>query len=148
MNINGIKSDIYGIDLICRQVEKRDRERLCLEESQFIRYWGRYLADIDEVWVDEKSAYYEKCYIQGCQIIAAEHQRNKEYEAAARFYRNILMINYYDEEVMQQLLVCYFRLGELKRMKQQYRDFADRFKRDMGIQTMISLEKVLVRRGD
>lgn len=146
MNTRGIRSDLYEIDLLCRNVEQKSIENLIAEEYKFLNYWGRYLGEMDGVWVDERSIYYEKCYIEGCRLLALEHEHKKEFEAAIRLYQNILLINSYEEETVKRLLTCYCEIGDWKRMKQFYKDFTKHFKDEMGIDSQVSLEKILTQR--
>lgn len=138
-----MNSDIYKIEWMCKCIDKKKLDILMHETTFFSHYWGRYLEEIDNFWIYEKSNYYETCYIQGCKMIASELQKKKEYEKAVVLYKNILHIDSFNEEIMTELLTCYCEMGDWKCLRETHDKFICKFKRDMGIDSVVSMKKIL-----
>lgn len=128
-----LESDLVQIDKICTMVEQKKETEIVQWENSFQNYWGAYLEDIDAGWVSEKESYYEKIYIKGCEILADHFIKQKKYEKAIGFYKNILQLDCYSEEVMEQLINCYRLLGDRKSIKKQYEKFQKLLKADLDV---------------
>lgn len=131
--MDNVVCDLYPIRRIAGLVEKKKMEELRSEYRYFLTYWGAYLEDIDNFWVERNRRYYDDIYIKGCLLLADQFTREKEYETAVIFCKNILSLDPYSEKTIEKLLFLYGERKEWERMRQCFRAFKELLWRDLGI---------------
>lgn len=133
MDTEIIESDLEQIRAAAKAVEKKDLEALLQKKSQFNAPWGLYLENLDSAWIRDRQEYYEKIFEKGCLMLGEACSRKGDYETAAEYYRNALMVNCYSEKIMARLLQCYGCAGELGSAKKQYEEFCVLLKQELDI---------------
>lgn len=118
---------------LVRLVEKKDREQLRKEYKGFLKYWGRYLGDMDSLWVEDKRRYYDEIYKKGCFILAGLFETEGEYDLAVTFYENVLSLEPYCEKAVEKILSLYGKKREWDKMKKCYKNFSRTLQNDLGI---------------
>ncbi len=131
--MDNVVCDLYPIRRIAGLVEKKNMEELRREYRYFLTYWGAYLEDIDNFWVERSRRYYDDIYMRGCLMLAEQFTREKEYETAVTFCKNILSLDPYSEKTIEKLLFLYGERKEWERMRQCFRAFKELLWRDLGI---------------
>lgn len=131
--MDNVVCDLYPIRRIAGLVEKKKMGELRSEYRYFLTYWGAYLEDIDNFWVERNRRYYDDIYIKGCLLLADQFTREKEYETAVIFCKNILSLDPYSEKTIEKLLFLYGERKEWERMRQCFRAFKELLWRDLGI---------------
>lgn len=134
MNMGMIQSDLALIGQIASYVESKNMNKLREHSKIMVKYWGRYLENIDNFWVQEKQEYYEKIYEKGCFILGCDCMEQEKYEEALIYLKNALTINIYSEKIMGRILECYSKLGDLKGVKRQYEVFSSFLKKELDLE--------------
>lgn len=132
--MNMIQSDLELICKIASYVEKEDIMKLREYRQMLKRYWGRYLENIDNTWVQMKQEYYEKIFEKGCKLLAYDYMKQEKYEDAILYFKNALLINVYSEKIVGKILECYSKIGDLKSVKKRYEDFTLFLKRELDLE--------------
>lgn len=133
LGMEGIDCDFYQIRKIVKWVEEGNISRLMAEYKSFLDYWGSYLEDIDNCWVEAKRGYYEEIYKKGCFLLAEQFTRENNRETAIKLYQNILFVEPYSEKAVEKLLLLYGKQREWEKVQRCYREFKDTMERDLGI---------------
>lgn len=134
MNVNMIQSDLERVCKIASYVESEDIMKLREYTEVLKRYWGRYMENIDNTWVQMKQEYYEKIFEKGCKMLAYDYMKQGKYEEAILYFKNALLINVYSEKIVGKILECYSKIGDLKSVKKRYEDFTSFLKRELDLE--------------
>ena len=133
LNVSGIAWDGERIRRLALLVEKGDVSNLLGVRDEFSSYWGRYLEDFDNYWIEEKQGYYDEIFKKGCGILAEHFMKEGDYGVAAVYYRNILKLEPYSEEAATGLIAAYGEKREWQKVKQCYEGFCRLLKQDLGL---------------
>ncbi len=128
-----IETDLWRIKDLAKLVEQQDLSALKKEYKYFLEYWGGFLEDLDSFWVEDRRAYYDEIFKRGCRLLADSFVKEKEYETALKFYKNILFLDAYSEETVEKMILVYGRQKRWKKLKQCYENLETVLKKDLGI---------------
>lgn len=133
LSMDRISCDLKNVQKIAALVEKKDIRQLKKKYKSFLKYWGRYLGDIDSAWADGRRTYYDEIYKKGCWMLGEEFAREKKEETALALYENILLLEPYSENVVEKILILYGRQKKWEKLKKCYQNFEKILKKDLGI---------------
>lgn len=133
LDVSGIAWDGERINRLALLVEKGDVSALLGVRNEFSSYWGRYLEDFDNYWIEEKQGYYDEIFKRGCEILAGQLLKEGDFGAAALYYRNILKLEPYSEEAATGLVAAYGERREWQKVKQCYEGFCRLLEQDLGL---------------
>lgn len=142
LDMEAVEWDMDKVRRAAELLESGQAAELWQNRGWFDSYWGRYLEDIDNHWAGELQRYYDEVYKRGCNLLAEEALRREEPESAMRFYRNILSMEPYDEEVCEKLLLLYGGRKDWRRLKELYTDFERLLLKDLGIEPGDRLKEI------
>lgn len=145
MDVSTIQSDQEVIHRISSCVENKNIVKLRKYGDMLKKYWGRYLANIDNIWVQTKQEYYDKIFEKGCKMLAYDYMEQERYEEALIYLKNALFINIYSEKIVGKILECYGKIGDLKNVKKQYEDFSTLLKKELDVEPGEDLKKTYKR---
>ena len=131
INMEKIESDLGEIRHLCALVDQKNAEELRKHKDRFTRYWGRYLEDMDNQWMNELREYYDARFLKGCTLLAEDAAAAGRFQEAVRFLKNALAINSYSEELAGNLLKCYGAMRNLNMVKLEYERFTSLLERDL-----------------
>lgn len=133
LDVSGIVWDGERMNYLAFLVEKGDVSALLEVRNEFSSYWGRYLEDFDNYWIEEKQGYYDEIFKRGCEILAGQFMKEGDYGVAAVYYRNILKLEPYSEEAAAGLIEAYGERREWQKVKQCYEGFCSLLEQDLGL---------------
>jgi len=133
LDASGVAWDGERVSRLAVLVEKGDISGLLRVHKEFSSYWGRYLEDFDNYWIEEKQEYYDGIYKKGCEILAEQFMKKGDYGTAAVYYQNILRLEPYSEEAATGLIAAYGERREWQKAKQCYENFCHLLKQDLGL---------------
>lgn len=133
MDTFGIDSDLELIDESCRAVEAKDMIYLAQHGERFYEYWGVFLEDMENSWCVQKRYYYEKCFLDGCELLGQYFIKKGRYTSAVKVLKAGLGVDTYSESMALMLMKCYARLQERKEGKRFYEKLCRIYRSDLGI---------------
>lgn len=134
--------ELETIKALARMVEEKNSAQLRKTYQSFLTYWGRYLEDIDSLWVEEKRQYYDEIYKKGCFMLAKEFETEQDYDTSVVFCKNILSVEPYCEKAMEEMLCLLGKKREWDKMKNYYERFTKILQNDLGITPCKELKAV------
>lgn len=142
IHMEQVETDVEEIDGLCRMADREDRRELVKHQERFRVYWGRYLEDVDGLWVLEDREYYDARFMKGCSILAEEALKEGRFGDGALFYRNALLVNGYSEEWEIGLLKSYGMMGNLRQVKNEYQRFCAYVRKELQTEPGEKLNRV------
>ena len=145
--MDNLASDSVQVHQMMELVRKKDAEALRQEEDFFLQYNGRYLRDIDSTWADRLGDAADEAFVQGCRMLASLAEECRQTEKAEVFYRNILLVSPYEEEVAASLLTLYASQRKWKLFRDFYREFSERLLEDLGVEPGRKVREAYLQEG-
>ncbi len=133
MNMSDVVSDLEEIDSGCAAVESKDVAALAENARLFFKPWGIFLEGIEGSWCLMKRYYYEKCFLEGCELLGEYFIKKEQYHTAVRVLRAGLDADTYSETLAMLLMKCYARLQERKEGKRLYEELCHVWRTELGI---------------
>lgn len=134
LDFSVIESDFQQRLMICKLIENEAIDELMHYKNQLRSYWGNYLETIDADWCRDLRDYFNKMYVKGCKMIADRLEKEYQFDLSIRYLRNAFFIDYYSEDLMKELLICYGKTGDLRQMKDNFEHYKKRLKEDLEIE--------------
>ena len=134
LDMEALHTDLAGMHELCAAVNAGALAALLPLRSSFLTYRGRYLEEIDNVWVTERREYYDAAFLRGCTLLAEDAREKGEFSQAVTLIKNALIVNPYSEELAGALLACYGAQCDYKRTKAEYQRFSQLLRDDLGIE--------------
>lgn len=100
-----------GMDTI--DVERESRELLSL-------YQGDYLEEVDGSWVMTSREFYQRLYLQCCELLVNQAGCMKQYDVAVRILEQAVKLDPYSDALNGMLMKNLCAMGEVQAAKQQY----------------------------
>lgn len=138
------KDKMYSLNMewIESDLEEHNQHNINLDPEYFRTYPGRYLENIDGHWTINLKEFYDKRYIEACLSIANAYIKQKDYEQAIDYLRNVLQVDNLKEEAFENMLYCYGQLHERKRVHQEYQEFKAMLKKELGVEPCEKLRRM------
>lgn len=133
MDMSGVISDVETIDKICRATEEKDIVCLVQNAQYFAHYWGVYLEGIENTWCTLKRSYYERCFLEGCELLGKYYMKKNQYTEAIRTLKSGLLVDIYCESLALLLMKCYGFMSERKEGKKLFEKLCKIWENDLGI---------------
>ncbi|WP_130861737.1 BTAD domain-containing putative transcriptional regulator [Bacilliculturomica massiliensis] len=134
IDMSQIETDLTEIRQLCAVVERKDAAELEKNAERFCTYWGRYLEDLDCQWGAEAGEYYDVRFFSGCLMLAELCMKRDDWQQAAAYLRNALLVNPYSEESVCLLIRCYAAMKNRRLVKEEFERFRELLKRDLNTQ--------------
>lgn len=141
MDVSGVSTDIAQIQRLCTAVEEKDTDVLKDNASCFYQYWGAFMEGIENNWCSMKKYYYEKCFLDGCELLGSILIREKNFAEAVKVFQAGLDADSYSERLAIHLIQCYGELGERKEGKKLYEKICRIYKEELGVLPVNELRK-------
>ncbi len=115
-------------------------ERLCANDdtraSALEVYRGDLLGETDAEWVVEERARLRERLLETIEIVAAAYIASGDASRAARYYRRLLRLDPFREDVIRALLALRYSLGDRAGAIAEYRTFVRRLDAELGVAPM------------
>lgn len=129
-----LTSDLGRIKAVCGLVEQGNTPEVIKSEDLFMSYWGTFLDGVENTWCSQQKYYYEKSYVDGCQLLGAYYMGQALYKKAAVFLQSGLDVDVYAEAMAVMLMDCYSKMQDRKNGRSFFEKIRRIYKKDLGIE--------------
>lgn len=129
-----ISSDFDKIRQVCHAVERKNIDMLAENKALFFTYWGTYMEGIENTWCSRKKYYFEKCFLDGCNLLGVYLMQNGVWEDAAKVLRAGIEIDAYSENLAINLMRCYAGSNDKKMGKRLYERMCSVYRSELDIE--------------
>lgn len=134
MSMEHISSDLRRIKSACAAVEARNMDNIVRDETLFLTFWGNYLGGMENTWCSQKKYYYEKCYLDGCEMLGIYYMKQGNYKKSAEFLQAGLAVDTYSESMAVLLMQCYSGMQDRKSGKSFFERLRKTYKAELGVE--------------
>ena len=103
-------------------------------EALFLSFWGDYLGGMENTWCTQQKYYYEKCYLDGCEMLGAYYMELGNYKKSADFLQSGLSVDIYSESMAVMLMQCYTVMQDRKSGKAFYEKIRKTYKDELDVE--------------
>lgn len=128
-----IKSDCKILMQINDNIKKKNYELFQNKEKILGIYRGAYMEGEEYPWADGKAEYYERMYLWVCEELASYCMKHEKMDQALYCLHEEEKFDPYSERNLQMRLECYYRLGDIKRLKVEYEKAHELYNNDLGV---------------
>lgn len=129
-----LTSDLSRIRAVCRMVELGNTSEVAQSEGLFTAYWGTFLDGVENSWCAQQKYYYEKSFVDGCQLLGTYYISRAEFKKAAVFLQSGLEVDVYSESMAVMLMDCYSKMQDRKNGKSFFEKIRRIYKTELGIE--------------
>lgn len=134
MSMEHISSDLSQIKKACVAVESGKLSDVLEVEALFLSFWGDYLGGMENTWCTQQKYYYEKCYLDGCEMLGAYYMELGNYKKSADFLQSGLSVDIYSESMAVMLMQCYTVMQDRKSGKAFYEKIRKTYKDELDVE--------------
>lgn len=133
MDVTLISSDYDKVQQICQAVERKNITLLEENKTLFFTYWGTYLDGIENTWCFREKYYYEKCFINGCDLLSTYLMKNGSWDDAVKVLQAGIEMDVYAENLAIKLMKCYTGSHDKKEGRRLYEHISGVYRSDLHI---------------
>ena len=134
MDVTLISSDYDRVQQICKAVERKNIALLEENKALFFTYWGTYLDGIENTWCSREKYYYEKRFLNGCDLLGTYLMKNGSWDDAVKVLQAGIEMDVYAENLAIKLMKCYTGSHDKKEGKRLYEHISGVYRSDLHIE--------------